>query len=183
MRVSVFAAFLALPAAADEGQYSLSGVAGFLADNPWEEVVFTPWAIEPREPLVFGGGLGYETPLAGPILWGFEANLLAHLGDESHWEIALPVTLRYAPETGLGPVRSLGAGLGLSYASALPEVELDRHGETERTLITWHLELEFGRADAAQNGFLRLHHRSDGFGLIDVDTGSNAVLVGLRQRF
>jgi hypothetical protein len=71
----------------------------------------------------------------------------------------------------------------VSYAGDVPESEVARRDESQRTLATWFIELEFGGAQAITRPYLRLHHRSDAFGLFPVDTGSNVLALGLRRDF
>lgn len=72
---------------------------------------------------------------------------------------------------------------GGAHATALPQVEINNDGATRRNLIYWLFEVEFATRRPGDRVFLRLHHRSDAFGLLDPPAGSNAVVVGLRRSF
>ena len=74
-------------------------------------------------------------------------------------------------------------GLGLSYASELPEVEVEIEGDSEQWLIYWVAELTAGPNDAPWAITLRMHHRSPAFGLMGDEGGVNAMGLGLRWRF
>jgi len=73
--------------------------------------------------------------------------------------------------------------LGLSYATDVPESEIDRGGDSTRTLVYWMAELEFYLPPDFLTLVFRLHHRSDGYGLFPEDSGTNAFLAGIRWRF
>ena len=77
----------------------------------------------------------------------------------------------------------LSWGIGPSYATELPAVELETNGSRTRWLIYWYGELTRGPPAAGWEQLLRLHHRSDGFGLVAGDGGSNALCAGVRCRF
>ena len=78
---------------------------------------------------------------------------------------------------------SLAYGAGLSYASSPPAVEIDRTGESTELLAHWFFEMEFGNQSSEWRPYLRLHHRSHAWNFFDAETGSNAVLAGVRWRF
>jgi hypothetical protein len=65
----------------------------------------------------------------------------------------------------------------------VPKVELETNFSSSKWLIYWFLELTFGPPTANWEVLTRLHHRSNGFGLVAEDGGSNAVCAGLRYRF
>jgi hypothetical protein len=117
----------------------------------------------------------------GPFSLGVEAQVMGHFGEVDHLELAVPLTIRWHLPTS-APV-SAAFGLGLSYASKPPQVEIDRRGASQRLLVYWLLETEFGTGLERPAVFLRLHHRSDAYGLLETDTGSNAIGVGLRRRW
>ena len=77
----------------------------------------------------------------------------------------------------------LHAGLGLSHATRVPEVEIDAKGGPAGTLPYGTIEAELGRKDATRSIFTRLHHRSNGYGLFVDAVGSDVIVWGLRHRW
>ncbi len=114
-----------------------------------------------------------------------EGQLVKHFSRQNHLELNGLATLRWEAfwwdqllDT------SLAFGLGLSYATDKPEVEIQNDGGTSRLLIYWMLELAFALPARPQLELLtRIHHRSNGFGHVAEAGGSNALALGLRYRF
>ncbi len=186
---ATLAAALSLAAAAEAERPSVVLFGGILTDNVWEEVVLTPWRIAPERPGL--AGLGMTLPLgrpvdtiAGEVRFEVEPQIVRHFGLQRHWEFNLPVTARLRPETPvLGVIDAVAFGIGPSYATRPPGLEERRgDGDVSQTLIYWHLELERGLS-ADSSLFLRLHHRSDGFGTIGPGGSSNGLVIGLRRGF
>ncbi len=78
---------------------------------------------------------------------------------------------------------SAGFGLGLSFTTDMPEIEVELEGESSRNLIYWVMELTVGPTNAQWAMSLRLHHRSVAYGLLGEDGGMNALGLGMRWRF
>ena len=165
---------------AEEQQLAVFG--GIHVAQNWEEVFADPANIEWRDSFLLGAAYGREWDTRfSAVTLGFELQALKHAGEQDHFEFNLPAFLRLHPPEPV-PVRSFGFGLGLSYATEVPEVEVLRKGQSQQLLFYWAIEAEFGRKDALAT-FVRLHHRSDGFGFFETDTGSNFLVVGLRRRW
>jgi hypothetical protein len=153
-----------------------------MMDNTWQDILFEANTLRTRDAQLAGVSVSREWawPRFGYI--GIEASVMRHFGEQDHWELSVPLYLRsLRPERVWLP--SLAYGLGVSYAGDVPESEVARRDESQRTLATWFIELEFGGAQAITRPYLRLHHRSDAFGLFPVDTGSNVLALGLRRDF
>jgi hypothetical protein len=154
---------------------------GQMTSNTWQDVLFEPGSVDLRESWIAGIMVSREWPLGQIGYAGIEAQLNLHWGGQGYLEIAAPVYLRSVrPRRPYIP--ALAYGLGLSLASAVPKVEVDRRGESQNLLAYWFIELEFA-SRAELRPFIRLHHRSDAFGVFETDTGSNAILLGLRRDF
>jgi len=115
-----------------------------------------------------------------------EAQAGKYDGDQNHWEFNLPIVgfrwHRFPWDDHLST--SLAWGIGPSYATRVPEIELETNDDSSsQWLIYWFGELTLGLPTARWEILLRLHHRSDGFGLVADDGGSNALCAGLRYRF
>ena len=78
---------------------------------------------------------------------------------------------------------SLAFGLGMSHTTEVPIVEIETRGGSRRNLIYWMLESEFATSDPARRWFVRIHHRSDAWGTLEPEGGSNAIAIGIRQDF
>ena len=74
-------------------------------------------------------------------------------------------------------------GLGFSIATQDTRTEIDRDGETSKTLV--HSMGDFNSGCRALTGrfSFRLDHRSDAYGVFGADSGSNALAIGFKQRF
>lgn len=178
----------ALPAAAGP---SIGVFGGVLTDNAWEEVVLRPWRISVQQPglvgIVFAHALGtpVETRL-GALRFGIEAQLVRHAGLQDNWEVSLPLTARLTPERPLlRVIDSVGFGIGLSRATRPPDFERRRGGgDAQRIKVHWHLELAHELADRPGTDlFVRLHHRSNAYGLMGPGGSSNGLVAGLRRDF
>ena len=174
-----------MPSAAvahDHGHWAISALGGTLTTGSWHEAI-NPGKIDLADTYMNGGAVSWERPIGRSRMHiGIEAQLLAHAGRQDHFELNVPVVLRYVPDTPPG-LTSVAAGLGLSYASKIPQVEIDRNGASQRLFVYWMAEVELPLANPDRSAVLRRQHRSDGYGLFDVDAGSTGFVFGLRHRF
>ena len=176
---------LALSApAAHAVETSVMAFGGLVTLNTWEEVV----AILPIEWAgagIFGvaGAVHVGLPIRN-LEFGAEVQLARYVGRQQSWEVnVVPAIARWRPETPLGPLESLAFGLGYSYASEPPAVEIRRGGDSSRDKWYWVIEAGFAAARPDREIVMRLHHRSTGNDSIGFGGSTNAVVVGLRQRF
>lgn len=114
-----------------------------------------------------------------------EAQVGKYFGDQEHWEFNLPILgfrwHRFPWEDQLAT--TFAWGIGPSYATRVPEVELETNDDSSKWLVYWFGEFTFGPPRANWEVLTRLHHRSDAFGNVANDGGSTAVAMGLRYRF
>jgi hypothetical protein len=114
----------------------------------------------------------------------WEANAVKHWGIQDHWEFNLAVGGRWHRFPWNDKVRTSAAFVvGPSYATEVPQVEIDRGGESQKWLAFWYLELALAPPDSDWSGLVRLHHRSDVFGALGDATSSNALTAGVRYAF
>lgn len=153
----------------------------------WEDILLDPLgakyvdaflavAAVSREYAAFrDGALALEAE--GQVAWNF--------GDQEHWEFNLvPVVARWKRFPWDDRLATSAAfGLGLSYATEVPEIEVELEGASEQLLIYWVAELTAGPLDAPWALSLRLHHRSVAWGLMGEEGGMNGMGLGLRWRF
>jgi len=162
---------------------ALNVYGGVQAGKGWQDVLAAPGAAEYYDDGLVGVSFSHDWRSAEPG-WslGFEAQANLHVGRQDYWEFNLPIVLRYAPPWSI-PLRSFAYGLGPSLATSVPQIEIDKGGDSQTVLFYWFMEAEIGPQGGDVSGFVRLHHRSNGFGTFDKPGSSNAVVVGLRKRF
>jgi hypothetical protein len=114
-----------------------------------------------------------------------EGQLVKHFDYMDHWEFNGVLTGRWEKFPWDNTIdTSLAFGIGPSYATEEPQVEIDNNSETSKFLVYWMIELALGLPEYPQTELiLRLHHRSDAWGLINEDGGSNGIGVGLKYKF
>jgi hypothetical protein len=114
-----------------------------------------------------------------------EGQVVRYFGQQDHWEFnAVPVVARWRRFSWSERVATSAAfGLGFSYATSLPMIEVALEGESSHFLIYWMMELTAGKPDGRWAASLRLHHRSVGYGLMGEEGGMNALGLGVRYRF
>ena len=175
--IVLFVACVGAPAAEPKpGPYQIL-FAGQMTDIPGEIEFLDSW--------FFGVGRGYEwsTRMRRTTL-GLEGQIVGHFGAQDHLEFNVPVVIRYYPAEPVIPsLDSVAFGLGLSTTTKKPQTEIDRDGDTSRTLIYWMGELDFKLPQDGLSLAIRLHHRSDAYGLFATDSGANALAFGIKHRF
>jgi hypothetical protein len=168
-----------------DGPHAVVGFVGPMTDASWPAIVTRADQTSLVDQAVVGVGLARR-------LWRsdfgleveIEGQLAGHFGDQSYWEVAAPLTARWTRFPWSDRLRTGAAfGLGLSYAGAKPEVEIEKEGRTERLLAYWLIELEAGPPRSPWSGLMRIHHRSVAFGTFGDEGGSNALVFGMRRRF
>ena len=125
-------------------------------------------------------------------LWRYEDTLALeaegqvgkHFSDMDHWEFNGLLALRWHRFPWDEHVdTSFAFGNGLSYALGIPKIEEKYDEDAERLLIYFMFEWTFALPRQPRWNFsLRLHHRSDAFGLFE-GGGSNFVCGGIRYSF
>jgi len=154
---------------------------GQMTGNVWEEAL-NPAKTDFIDSYLVGFAGGRDFAHRGPWNFGGEGQIVGHFGEQDHWEFNVPVYARFhLPET-WRILKSLTFGLGLSYATEVPEVEIAIDGESTELLVYWMGEMEFHLPADDLTLVFRLHHRSNAYGLIPEDAGSNAFVLGLRWR-
>jgi hypothetical protein len=182
---------LSPPTAAGEGSNSMKDdpsaitvFGGLMTDNKWEDTL-APWTLDFRDSTFVGLAGSHRIGRFDHRL-GFEieGQVVRHFGDQDHWEFNLPIVGRWEAFPWDAVVdTSLALGVGPSYASEKPKVEVANEGDSQRWLVYWMMELELGPPDKGWSAIFRLHHRSEAFGLVADEGGSNALVIGLKQRF
>ncbi len=159
---------------------------GTWSDNDFGDILLGKTA--PRDSHVWAFGMSrtvYE--YNRNLLFELELNVAKHTGEQHHWAFNSAFSARWMRFPWDEHVNStLSFGLGPSYALDRPEIENEPDEDTARFLIFMVTEATFGlpgKRGSRWETFVRIHHRSGGFGLIKESIGSNFITVGLRYRF
>jgi hypothetical protein len=113
-----------------------------------------------------------------------EGQAAKYFGEQEHVEFNLSVAGRWHKFRWDKVVdTSLAFGLGPSWATEMPEVELMIHDTTQQFLVYWFAEITLGPPNTNWTIVFRLHHRSKAFGLIAEEGRSNTLAAGLKFRF
>jgi hypothetical protein len=157
------------------------------SEGGWEDILFNPLGTKFVDAYLVAGAVSreYARFRPGDLVLEAEGQVVYNFGDQDHWEFNLvPVIVRWQRFPWDRRVATSAAfGLGLSYATEVPEVEVELEGESQQLLIYWVAELTAGPVNAPWAVSLRLHHRSVAWGLMGDEGGINAVGLGLRHRF
>ncbi len=157
------------------------------SETGWEDILLDPVAAEYEDVFLAAGALSrrYAEYRAGALTLEAEGQVARYFGDQDHWELnAVPVTLRWHRFPWSHRIATSAAfGLGVSYATELPPVEVEIEGESARVLVYWVLEATAGPVNSPWAFSLRMHHRSVAWGLVADEGGMNAVGVGIRYEF
>lgn len=175
-------------ARAEEGDWAATVYAARISTQPgWEDIIIDTIGTEFVDAYLVDVALSrqYAQRRGGALTFAAEGQVAYHFGDQSHWELnAVPVVVRWNKFPWSRRVASSAAfGLGLSYATELPPVEVALEGESHQLLVYWVMELTAGPVEAPWALSLRLHHRSVAYGMMGDEGGMNAVGLGLRYRF
>lgn len=151
---------------------------GVMTDNDLIDSV-TFQDIELEDSGLVGIGISRRVGGGNTIKVEGELQLFRHFGRQNHFEGTAALAVRWE----LSPSFSIALIEGLSYATALPEIEDENNTDESQFLNYLALEFEYSYtpdwAIAA-----RLHHRSGAYEQFsDAVGGSNAYLFGLRRRF
>lgn len=162
-------------------------VAQISGEDGWEDVMVNPALSKYVDDYLVVGAFSasYAHYRDGALQLEAEGQIAYNFGEQSHWEInAVPLVARWLKFPWNHTVATTAAfGIGLSYATEVPEIEVLLEGESAKLLIYWLAELTAGPVDAPWSVSLRLHHRSVGYGLFAEEGGMNGVGLGLRYRF
>ena len=178
---------LTVPASwADERLYALNLYAGWMTSNHWDDFFHNVDDLNFKDSYLIGVALArrigtYQNKASFEI----EGQIVKHFHFQTHWELNALVAARWE-EFWWDDVldTSVAFGLGPSYATDEPEIEMENDGNTTRFLIYWMLELAIGLPNYPSVALItRIHHRSDAFGLISDGAGSNTLAFGLKWRF
>lgn len=171
---------------ADDWTATLYG-ARMSSETGWEDILLDPFEAQYVDVFLIAAAMSrpYAHFKSGALTLEAEGQVARYFGDQDHWEFnVVPLVTRWHRFPWSDRVATSAAfGLGLSYATELPPVEVEIEGESAQLLIYWVLELTAGPTDAPWSVSLRMHHRSVSYGLMADEGGMNAVGLGLRYKF
>lgn len=175
-------------AAAEPGDWAATVYgARISSETGWEDILLNPFGAEYVDAFLVVGALSrsYASLRDDDLVLEAEGQVAWNFGRQHHWEFNLaPIVLRWQRFPWSDRMATSAAfGLGLSYATEVPEVEVEIEGESEQLLIYWVAELTAGPVREPWAVSLRLHHRSVAWGLMGEEGGMNAVGLGVRYRF
>lgn len=151
---------------------------GVMTDNPLGQILIFQDINIRDSGLV---GIGFNRTLAGdrPLRIEGEVQAFQHFGEQDHTELTGSFVLRFSPTSRF----SVAVIEGVSYATSLPTIEVDKNDRQAHLLNYLSFEAEYiPAANWAIVG--RIHHRSGVKGLFSgVKQGSNAYLFGVRYQF
>lgn len=171
-----------------DGRWAATLYAAQVSSEPgWEDVLVNPIDAEYVSSFLAVAGVsrGYAHYNAGALQIEAEGQIAYSFGDQQYWEFnVVPVVLRWQRFPWSRTVATSAAfGLGLSYTTELPEIEVELEGESNKLLVYWVAELTAGFPDKPWSLSLRLHHRSVAYGLMGDEGGMNAIGLGVRWQF
>lgn len=174
------------PAKADENEYFLNIYGGELTSNNWEDF------LNPFRELDFEGTYLTALTLARrigqhkkKISFEIEGQIVKHFEEQHHWEFNALGTARWEPFPWDSVLdTSVAFGLGPSYATEEPPTEIKNEGSTKKLMIYWMIELALFFPDAPKWAVItRIHHRSEAYGLVADEGGSNVLALGVKYSF
>jgi hypothetical protein len=185
---AVLAVATPVPSIAAQEPWILTAYAARISSEVgWEDVLADPFGADYVDAWLVAAALvrPYASYRDGALVFEAEGQVVYNFGDQHHWEFNLvPVVARWQRFPWSEHVATSAAfGLGLSYATEVPEVEVEIEGDSEQLLIYWLAELTAGPVAAPWAVTLRLHHRSTAWGLMGEEGGMNALGLGIRYRF
>lgn len=168
------------------GELALTVLAGQSTRNHWEDFFISPGSLDFASSGLLLGAL--SKPVArywdGNLTLEIEGQVARHFGQQTHWEVNAPVVARWHRFPWNNTVATTAAfGVGPSWSSRTPPLEVATRDDSQPWLIHWFMELTLGPPGAKWSAALRLHHRSTGFGLVGDKGGLDTLAIGIRQRF
>jgi hypothetical protein len=165
--------------------FAITVYGGQMTDNDWLDP-FASESIELRDSWLIGlAGSKELKTFFDHLVVEFEGQVVRHLGEQDHWEFNAPIIFRWEKFPWDNVVdTSVAYGIGPSYATKVPSEEVAREGDSDRWLVYWMIEIELGLPRIQDwSAIVRLHHRSEAWGVVADEGGSNVLAIGLKYRF
>ncbi len=176
-----------IPSAQGAERDALTIYAGKISDVPaWHDLITAPQDAGFVDAYVAVAAASRELLSLRNDTWSIEAEgqVAYNFGDQDHWEFNVAGVPRWRSFPWNHRIETtLAFGLGLSWATEIPEMEVALEGESHRLLVYWVMELTLGPPKGRWAASMRLHHRSPAFGLFGDDGGMNAPSLGVRYLY
>ena len=171
---------------AAERLYALNLYGGRLTSNHWGDFLELGEGLDFKDSYLVAATIArcvgtYRDKASFEI----EGQIVKHFNIQTHWELNALVAARWEAFWWDDVLdTSVAFGLGPSYAMDEPEIELEYKGDTSRFLIYWMGEIAVVLPDYDRAALIvRIHHRSNAYGLIADEGVSNSLALGLKWRF
>jgi hypothetical protein len=120
--------------------------------------------------------------------WEVEGQISKNVGPrQKNWGLNIPIIIRWnILKSQRKILKSIAAGVGLSYASEPPVYEIDLHGDSSKLLLYNMVEIDFFLPNYPSLFLVaRIHHRSSMFQFFNknIRGASNALGLGLKYKF
>ena len=171
---------------AELSQYSLNIYGAKMTGNNWEEIVTESDKLDFIDSKMIAIALAKRLgPYQPRLNYEVEGQIVKHFSIQNHWEFNALGVLRWEPFWWDRFIETSAAfGLGASYATDIPEAEVRIEGDSQRWMAYWMMEVALSHPQAPNIALItRIHHRSEVFGLIADEGGSNSLAVGLKVNF
>ncbi len=174
--------------AAERPPLSVGFYAGELYENDYLYILDQPWNIDLSSTYLAALNVGYRlyTWQSLPLELSGEVDFDKHFGQAHEYEGVVTPIVRWTwfPWNRYLYTNVRVAALGISYVTGVSAWERDTSGNNRGSNVLQFgaVELAFSRSASARGEFfIRVHHRSGIFGLINgVNGGSNYLSVGFR---
>jgi hypothetical protein len=158
---------------------------GRVTEDPWHKSIAPDVLFGDAYIMVCALSWTAQRFLDGALSLELEGQVGKYFGDQDNWEFNLPIVAgRWNKFPWNHKVStSFAFGVGLSYATRVPPLEIEYNSTSKQWLIYWFSELTFGPPQKNWSVALRLHHRSAGFGLVAEEGGINILAAGIKYRW
>jgi hypothetical protein len=188
--VAAIAVFLIMNNASDcragDGLHSLNVYTGRLTTNHWDDFFQPDGDIDFKDSYLVAAALAKRVATwEEKASFEIEGQIVKHFHYQTNWEFNALASARWEAfwwDNFLDT--SVAFGLGPSYATDEPEIEIENDGDTSRFLVYWMMELALALPSYPNTALIvRIHHRSNAYGLVAEEGGSNSLAVGLKWTF
>ncbi len=170
----------------DKPLYALSIYGGRMTDNSMHDFIDNVFGIDFEDSYLVTLALSRRIATYKDLAsFEIEGQLVKHFKEQNHWEFNALVDARWEKfiwDKYLDT--SFAIGIGPSYATDIPEIEIKRSDDSSHLLVYMMLELEFVLPSYPDVAFItRVHHRSNAFGVVADSGTSNVFALGFKFRF
>lgn len=165
--------------------YAITIYSGVMTDDTWKTSI--AGQADLVDSYIITGAVSWTVyrPRNNWFSLELESSISQHFGTSRNLEFCIPiVTLRweYFPWDKYVDT-SVATGYGFSFATEIPQAEIDLDKSSEQLLLYFHYEAEFALPGSPWALALRLHHRSPSYGLFGQNGWSNYLTAGVRYSF